>query len=52
MVLTISTTKFFIAETSYEDYNSHRWTFKPSDDYLLNNKHTCKPPELHTMMKI
>ena len=51
MVLPIRTTKFFIAETSYGDYNSHRWTCKPSDDYLLNSKYTCKPPELHTIMK-
>ena len=51
MVLPISTAKFFIAETSYGDYNSHRWTCKPSDDYLLDSKHTCKPPELHIIMK-
>ena len=51
MVLPISTTKFFIAETSSGDYNSHRWTCKSSDYYLLNSKQTCKPPELHTIMK-
>ena len=51
MVLLISITKFFIAETSSGDYNSHRWICKPSDDYLLDSKHTCKPPELHTIMK-
>ena len=51
MVLLINTTKFFIAETSSGDYNSHRWTCKSSDYYLLNSKQTCKPPELHTIMK-
>ena len=51
MVLLISTTKFFIAETSSGDYNSHRWICKSSDYYLLNSKQTCKPPELHTIMK-
>jgi len=51
VVLTISTTKFFIAETSSGDYNSHRWICKSSDYYLLNSKQTCKPPELHTIMK-
>ena len=51
MVLLISTTKFFIVETSSGDYNSHRWTCKSSDYYLLNSKQTCKPPELHTIMK-
>lgn len=52
MVLLISTAKFFIAETLYGDYNSHRRTCKPSDYYLLNSKQTCKPPELHTIMTI
>ena len=51
MVLPISTTKFFIAETSSGRYNSHRWTCKPSADYSLNSNKTCKPPELHTIMK-
>ena len=51
MVLLISTTKFFIAETSSGDYNSHRWICKSSDYYLLNSKQTCKPLELHTIMK-
>lgn len=51
MVLPISTAKFFIAETSYGDYNSHRWTCKLSDDYSLNSNQTCKPPELNTIMK-
>ena len=51
MVLPISTTKFFIAETSSGRYNSHRRTCKSSDYYLLNSKQTCKPPELHTIMK-
>ena len=51
MVLPISTTKFFIAETSSGDYNSHRWICKSLDYYLLNSKQTCKPPELNTIMK-
>ena len=51
MVLTISTTKHFVAETSSGDYNFHRWTSKPSEDYSLNSKQTCKPLELHTIMK-
>ena len=51
MVLLISTTKFFIAETSSGDYNFHRWACKLSDDYSLNSKQTCKLPELHTIMK-
>ena len=51
MVLTISTTKFLIAELAVADYNFHRWTCKPSDYYLLNSKQTCKPLELHTIMK-
>ena len=51
MLLPISTTKLFIAETSSGDYNFHRWTCKPSDDYSLNSKQTCKPPKLHTIMK-
>ena len=51
MMLTISTSKFLVAETSSGDYNLHRWTYKLSDDYSLNSKQTCKPPELHTIMK-
>ena len=51
MMLSISTSKFLIAETSSGDYNLHRWTCKLSDDYSLNSKLTCKPPELHTIMK-
>ena len=51
MILPISTTKILVAETSYGDYNFHRWTCKPSEDYFLNSKQTCKPPELHTIMK-
>ncbi len=51
MVLPISTTKFLVAETSSGDYNFHRWTCKLSADYSLNSNHTCKPPELHTIMK-
>ena len=51
MVLTISTTKFFLAEISFGDYNFHRWTSKPTEIYSVNGKRTCKPPELHTIMK-
>ena len=51
MVLPISTTKFLVAETSSGDYNFHRWTCKLSADYSLNSNQTCKPPELHTIMK-
>ena len=51
MVLLISTTKFFLAEILLGDYNFHRWTCKPSADYSLNSNQTCKPPELHTIMK-
>lgn len=43
--------KHFVAETSSGDYNLHRWTYKLSDDYSLNSKRTCKPPELHTIIK-
>ena len=51
MMLSISTTKFLIVELAVADYNFHRWTCKPSDDYSLNSKQTCKPPKLHTIMK-
>ena len=51
MMLSISTSKFLVAEISSGDYNFHRWTYKLSDDYSLNSKQTCKPPELHTIMK-
>ena len=51
MMLSISTSKFLVAETSSGDYNFHRWTCKPSDYYLMNSKQTCKPLELHTIMK-
>ena len=51
MVLLISTTKFFLAETLLGDYNFHRWTSKPAENYSVNGKPTCKPPELHTIMK-
>ena len=51
MMLSISTSKFLVAETSSGDYNFHRWTCKLLDDYSLNSKQTCKPPELHTIMK-
>ena len=51
MILTISTTKLFLAEISLGDYNFHRWTSKPTEYYSVNSKPTCKPPELHTIMK-
>ena len=51
MMLSISTSKFLIAETSSGDYNLHRWTCKLSDDYSLSSKQTSKPSELHTIMK-
>ena len=51
MVLTISTTKFLIAELAVADYNFRRLTCKLSDGYSLNSNQTCKPPELHTIMK-
>lgn len=51
MMLSISTSKFLVAETSSGDYNFYRWTCKLSDGYSLNSKQTCKPPELHTIMK-
>ena len=50
-MLSISTSKFIVAETSSGDYNFHRRTCKLSDDYSLNSKQTCKPPELHTIIK-
>ena len=51
LVLTISTTKLFLAEILDVDYNFHRWTSKPTEYYSVNSKPTCKPPELHTIMK-
>ena len=51
MVLTISTTKLFLAEISLGHYNFHRWTSKSAENYSVNSKPTCKPPELHTIMK-
>ena len=51
MMLSISTSKFLVAETSSGDYNFHRWTCKPAEYYFVNSKETCKPPELHTIMK-
>lgn len=51
MVLTISTTKLFLAEISTGDYNFHRWTSKPTEIYSVNGKRTCKPLELHIIMK-
>ena len=51
MMLSISTTKFLIAELAVADYNFHRWTSKPTEYYFVNSNQTCKPPELHTIMK-
>ena len=51
MVLTISTTKLFLAEILLGDYNFYRWTSRPTEYYSVNSKPTCKPPELHTIMK-
>ena len=51
MVLTISTTKLFLAEILDGDYNFHRWTSKPTEYYFVNSNQTCKPPELHIIMK-
>ena len=51
MMLSISNSKFLVAETSSGDYNFHRWTCKPTEIYSVNSKQTCKPPELHTIMK-
>ena len=51
MVLTISTTKFLLAEIFVGAYNFHRWASKPTEYYSVNSKRTCKPPELHTIMK-
>ncbi len=47
----ISTTKLFLAEMLVGAYNSHRWISKPEEIYSTNSKRTCKPPELHTIMK-
>ena len=52
MMLSISTSKFLVAETSSEDYNFHRWTSKTTEYYSVNSKPTCKPLELHTIMTI
>ena len=52
MMLSISASKFLVAETLSGDYNFHRLTCKPSEDYFLNSTQTCKPPELHTIMTI
>ena len=51
MMLSISTSKFLVAETLSGDYNFHRWTSKSAENYSVNSKRTCKPPELHTIMK-
>ena len=50
-MLSISTTKFLIAELAVADYNFRRWTSKPIEYYSVNKTQTCKPPELHTIMK-
>ena len=52
MMLSISTSKFLVVETSSGDYNFHRWASKPAEYYFVNSKQTCKPPELHTIMTI
>ena len=51
LVLAISTTKLFLAEMLVGAYDSHRWISKPAEIYSVNSKQTCKPPELHTIMK-
>ena len=51
MMLSISASKFLVAETSSRDYTFHRWTSKPTEYYFVNSKQTCKPPELHTITK-
>ena len=51
IILYICTTKFLVAEVVVGYYNPIRWTCKPSEDYFLNSNQTCKPPELHTIMK-
>ena len=51
MMLSISTTKLLVVELSVADYNFHRWTSKLTEYYSVNSKPTCKPPELHTIMK-
>jgi hypothetical protein len=51
MVYKISITKLFLAEISTGDYNFHRWTSKTTEIYYVNSKRTCKPPELHKIMK-
>ena len=51
MMLSISTSKFLVAETSSGDYNFYRWTSKSAENYSVNSKQTSKPPELHTIMK-
>ena len=51
MMLSISTSKFLVAETSSGDYNFHRWACKLTEYYFVNSKQTCKPPELHTIKK-
>lgn len=38
VVLTISTTKLFLAEILDVDYNFHRWTSKPTENYSVSSK--------------
>ena len=38
LVLTICTTKLFLAEISLGDYNFHGWTSKPAENYSANSK--------------
>ena len=38
LVLTISTTKLFLAEILDVDYNFHRWTSKPTENYSVSSK--------------
>ena len=51
MVITINTTKLLLAEIFVGAYNFYRWTSEPAENYSANSKQTCKPPELHTIMK-
>ena len=51
LVLTISTTKHLLSEIFVGAYNFHRWTSKSAENYSVNSKRTCKPPELHIIIK-
>ena len=50
-IQSISTIKLLLVEIFVGEYNSNRWTSKPKEYYSVNSKHTCKPPELHAIMK-